>query len=50
MGAHIDKRFIKDGIYQTIAAEPILRAGGPASYFGISVATAFEMVRPSVTK
>ena len=50
VGVHIDKRFIKDGIYQTIAAEPILRAGGPASYFGISAATEFEMARPSVTE
>ena len=47
VGVHINKAFIKDGIYQTIAAEPILRAGGPVSYFGISAATEFEMARPT---
>ncbi|WP_417763455.1 flavin reductase family protein [Shewanella sp.] len=50
VGVHINKAFIKDGIYQTIAAEPILRAGGPASYFGISAETEFEMARPSLSE
>ncbi|QSX33552.1 flavin reductase family protein [Shewanella avicenniae] len=48
VGVHIDKTFIKDGVYQTIAAEPILRAGGPTSYFGVSAETEFHMTRPSI--
>ncbi|HAI89756.1 MAG TPA: Asp/Glu/hydantoin racemase, partial [Alcanivorax sp.] len=35
-----------DGVYQTADAEPILRGGGPADYFGISPDTFFQMYRP----
>ncbi|MCH1919615.1 flavin reductase family protein [Shewanella sp. A3A] len=49
VGVHINQAFIKDGIYQTIAAAPIMRAGGPASYFGISAATEFAMARPTTS-
>jgi len=45
---HIDKNYLVDGIYQTIAAQPILRAGGPASYFGISADNEFMMFRPGM--
>ena len=45
VGVHIQNAFLKDGIYQTVAAEPILRAGGPASYFGISSDNEFLMYR-----
>ncbi len=30
---HIARHLLKDGIYDTAAAEPILRGGGPADYF-----------------
>lgn len=46
VGVHIDKSLLKDGVYQTAAAEPIFRAGGPASYFGLSTETEFELYRP----
>ncbi|EKF76056.1 hypothetical protein A11A3_01140 [Alcanivorax hongdengensis A-11-3] len=46
VGVHIDRRLLKDGVYQTHAAEPILRAGGPASYYGISAGQHFQMYRP----
>lgn len=48
VGVHIDKEYLVDGIYQTIAAQPILRAGGPASYFGISADNEFMMFRPGM--
>jgi flavin reductase (DIM6/NTAB) family NADH-FMN oxidoreductase RutF len=41
---HIARRLLKDGIYDTAAAEPILRAGGPADYFMLG--EKFKMYRP----
>ena len=46
VGVHIARRLLKDGVYQTADAEPILRGGGPADYFGISPDTFFQMYRP----
>ncbi len=48
VGVHIDRRLLKDGIYQTAEARPILRAGGPGSYAQISPEIMFEMLRPGV--
>ncbi|MGL6018240.1 MAG: flavin reductase family protein [Gibbsiella quercinecans] len=36
----------EQGIYQTAAAQPILRAGGPTAYYGISEQQRFDLVRP----
>lgn len=46
VGVHIARRLLKDGIYDTAAAEPILRAGGPADYFAITPEARFRMYRP----
>lgn len=46
VGVHIDHRLLKDGIYQTAEAFPILRAGGPGSYAQISPEIMFQMLRP----
>jgi len=46
VAVHIDKAMLKDGAYQTAAAEPILRAGGPGDYFRISEEQKFVMMRP----
>lgn len=45
---HIDRRMLSgpDGTYETTAARPILRAGGPADYFEITEAARFRMFRP----
>lgn len=43
---HIDRSLIVDGIYDTAAARPILRGGGPADYFEIGRAALFGMARP----
>ena len=48
VGVHIKDAFIRDGVYQTSAAQPILRGGGPADYFGISEESRFQMFRPKV--
>lgn len=46
VGVHIARHLLKDGVYQTGNAEPILRGGGPADYFGISPDKSFQMYRP----
>jgi flavin reductase (DIM6/NTAB) family NADH-FMN oxidoreductase RutF len=47
VAVYIDKQMIRDGIYDTIAAHPILRGGGPADYFAIdNEAQRFLMYRP----
>lgn len=46
VGVHIDSALLEDGIYQTAAARPILRGGGPADYFEISPDQNFKMYRP----
>jgi flavin reductase (DIM6/NTAB) family NADH-FMN oxidoreductase RutF len=46
VAVHIDKALIKDGVYQTAAARPIVRAGRRGDYFEIRPENMFEMVRP----
>lgn len=46
VGVHIDETLLVDGVYQTAAAEPILRGGGPADYFGVTQEQLFRMWRP----
>ncbi|RZI66107.1 flavin reductase family protein [Variovorax guangxiensis] len=46
VGVHIARHLLKDGIYDTAAAEPILRAGGPADYFTVTRDNLFKMFRP----
>jgi len=46
VAVHIDKAFIKDGVYQTALARPIVRAGRKGDYFAIKPEDMFEMVRP----
>ena len=46
VAVHIAKWLLKDGIYDTAAAEPILRGGGPADYFQLGPEALFKMYRP----
>jgi flavin reductase (DIM6/NTAB) family NADH-FMN oxidoreductase RutF len=46
VAVHIDKAMIKDGVYQTALARPIVRAGRKGDYFVIRQDAMFEMVRP----
>lgn len=46
VGVHIAQNLLVDGIYDTVAGQPIMRAGGPADYFGISHDNLFKMTRP----
>jgi flavin reductase (DIM6/NTAB) family NADH-FMN oxidoreductase RutF len=47
VAVHIDKRLIKDGVYQTALAHPILRAGRRGDYFEVRPDAMFEMERPA---
>ena len=46
VAVHIDKAMIKDGVYQTALARPIVRAGRKGDYFVIRQDAMFEMARP----
>lgn len=46
VAVHIARRLLVDGFYVTAAAQPILRGGGPADYFGIDQDGLFRMTRP----
>ena len=46
VAVHIDRTLLVDGIYDTAAAQPILRAGGPAAYVGVTPEAMFSMTRP----
>ena len=46
VAVHIAKALLIDGVYDTAAARPILRGGGPADYFEIGPEQLFRMRRP----
>ncbi|MEP9369119.1 flavin reductase family protein [Xanthobacter sp. VNH20] len=46
VGVHIARVLLKDGIYQTAEAHPVLRAGGPSGYVEITPEAVFHMWRP----
>lgn len=46
VGAHIANRLLVDGIYDTAAAHPILRAGGTDVYVEVTPDRVFRMKRP----
>jgi len=46
VAVHIDEALISEGVYDTVAAEPILRGGGWGDYFTIKPQDKFDMRRP----
>jgi flavin reductase (DIM6/NTAB) family NADH-FMN oxidoreductase RutF len=46
VAVHIDEALLKDGIYQTALANPVLRAGGPSAYYTIEESHRFDLIRP----
>ena len=48
VAVHIARELLKDGVYDTAAAEPVLRGGGAADYFQIDAGGLFRMYRPQV--
>ena len=47
VAVHIAQALLKDGIYDTAAAGPVLRGGGPADYFSVGPEQLFRMRRPA---
>jgi len=47
VGVHIDQELITSGIFDTAAAGPVLRGGGPADYFSVGPEQLFRMYRPN---
>jgi flavin reductase (DIM6/NTAB) family NADH-FMN oxidoreductase RutF len=46
VAVHIARELLVNGVYDTAAARPVLRGGGPADYFEISPDLRFRMFRP----
>jgi flavin reductase (DIM6/NTAB) family NADH-FMN oxidoreductase RutF/LAS superfamily LD-carboxypeptidase LdcB len=46
VAVHIAQQLLVDGIYDTAAAQPVLRGGGPADYFAITPENNFKLWRP----
>jgi flavin reductase (DIM6/NTAB) family NADH-FMN oxidoreductase RutF len=46
VAVHIDRDLLADGVYQTAAAVPILRAGGLGNYAAVNPDSMFTMSRP----
>jgi flavin reductase (DIM6/NTAB) family NADH-FMN oxidoreductase RutF len=47
VGVHIDEALLVDGIYQTAAARPVVRGGGPSAYYEIRSDSRFDLTRPA---
>ena len=45
VGVHIRNEYLKDGIFDTVKAQPVMRAGYRGDYLGIG--EHFEMIRPT---
>ena len=46
VGIHIEPALVASGVYDTVAARPIVRGGGPADFFEITESARFRMTRP----
>jgi len=46
VGVHIRRTFIRDGLFDTGAAHPVMRAGYRDDYVEATLETMFKMVRP----
>jgi flavin reductase (DIM6/NTAB) family NADH-FMN oxidoreductase RutF len=46
VGVHIDPSLVVNGVYDTVAAHPVVRGGGPSEYFEVTAETRFHMTRP----
>lgn len=46
VGVHIARHLLVNGVYDTAAAQPVLRGGGAGDYFVIDAAARFQLFRP----
>src|ERR1700722_12958292 len=47
VGVHIANSLLSEGVYETAAAQPILRGGGASDYFEVKFDNLFRMRRPN---
>jgi flavin reductase (DIM6/NTAB) family NADH-FMN oxidoreductase RutF len=47
VAVHIDEDLVTEGVYDTTAAQPVVRGGGPSAYFAITADRRFDMRRPA---
>lgn len=47
VAVHIEESLVADGVYDTTAAQPVVRSGGPSAYYEITADRRFDMVRPT---
>ena len=46
VAVHLDKALLRDGTYDTAAAQHLARGGGLADYFWVEETTMMRMTRP----
>ena len=46
VAVHLDPALLRDGIYDTAAARPVMRGGGPTAYFEALAVGRFDLRRP----
>ena len=47
VAVHIDEDLVASGVYETTAARPVVRGGGPSTYYEITEDRRFDLVRPA---
>ncbi|WP_375432807.1 flavin reductase family protein [uncultured Friedmanniella sp.] len=47
VAVHVDEALIVDGVYDTTAARPVVRGGGPSAYYEITADRRFDLRRPA---
>lgn len=47
VAVHIDSDLVVDGVYRTSAARPVVRGGGPSTYYEITEDRRFDLERPA---
>ncbi|OZB42119.1 MAG: Asp/Glu/hydantoin racemase [Alishewanella sp. 34-51-39] len=48
IGVHIAPQLLVNGVFDTLAADPLLRGGGPGEYFTLSASQKMTLLRPQV--
>lgn len=48
IGVHIAPQLLVNGVFDTLAADPLLRGGGPGEYFTLSASQKMTLLRPLV--
>ena len=47
VAVHIDDALVTGGVYDTTAARPVVRGGGPTAYFDVTADRRFDLERPA---